>query len=380
MPSDLGRYLHEEFARLAPTLAAMEGRIRDFWAHPATPALGLWGVPPPAARPAPPYPGGTPTERYLHDQLVAHIRPAIEAHGRGFLTVPTLLPHTACVDGPFPQSHLVAAALGARITDTGDPLAVGAEPLIHDLAELPRLEALDVTRSPLLQGLCRAIVEMAEITQGAIAVEPYLQHGPLDLAAGVIGTQAFYELTVLDPEGAARLIGVCADQWLAFRQAQERAAGGRWAGRRFEPGCYVGDSLLENLPPNTIRELALPVAARLAGAYGGVVVGIGRHPDASLLTDIAAVPGFRGAGVPLSWPPDAVAAALAGKGVLHMGYAGYPGAPDWTDCLNHARRLRHRVRLLANICPMHCRCFFKETDQELRDRFWRQGEEINSTL
>jgi len=197
MTTDLRRYLADEFGRLGWTLAAMERRIRDFWAHPQTPALGVWGVPPPRERPAPPYADRSPTERYLYDQLVSHIRPAIEAHDRGFLTVPTLLPHTAFVPGPFPHSHLVAAALGARVTDTGDPLAVGAEPLIRDIAELARIEALDVTGSPLLQGLCRAIAEMAEISQGGVAFEPYLQHGPLDLAAGVIGTQAFYELTAL---------------------------------------------------------------------------------------------------------------------------------------------------------------------------------------
>lgn len=111
-----------------------------------------------------------------------------------------------------------------------------------------------------------------------------------------------------------------------------------------------------------------------------MVVGIGRHPDATLLPDIAAVPGFRGAAVPMDWPPAGVAAALSGRGVLHMGYAGYPGAPACPDRLARARQLRKRVRLLANICPMHCRCFFKETDHELRDRFWRQGEELNSTL
>jgi hypothetical protein len=161
-----------------------------------------------------------------------------------------------------------------------------------------------------------------------------------------------------------------------FRRAQERAAGGRWAGRRFEPGCYYGEALLENLSPAAVRGLALPVAARLAKKYGGVAVGIGRHRDASLLADIAALPGFRGAGVPLAWPPDAVAATLAGKGVLHMAYAGYPGAPAWSEGLAHARRLRGRLRLLADICPMHCRCFLSESDRELRDRFWRQGDDL----
>lgn len=376
MTSDLRAFLSDEFAQLRPALAAMERTIRDFWVHPETPALGVWGVPPPRDRPALPYPDGAPTERHLYDQVVTHIRPAVEAHERGFLTVPTILPHTAYVAGPFPQSHLIAAAMGARTTSTGDPLAMGAEPLIRDVAELPRIEALDVTESPLLQGVCHAIAEMAEITHGVVAFEPYLQHGPLDLAADVIGVQAFYELTALDPDGAARLVRVCTDKWLDFRRAQERAAGGRWADRRFEPGCYHSDSLLENLPLDTIRELVLPIAARLAREYDGVVVGIGRHPDASLLPDIVALPGFRGVGVPVAWPPDTVAAALAGKGVLHMAYAGYPGAPAWSDCLDHARQLRWRVRVLANICPMHCRCFFKASDLEVRCRLWQQAEDI----
>jgi len=374
MITELRRFLRDEFERLGPQLAAMERAIRAFWDYPECPALGVWGVPP-VATPSSWPKDGTATERYLYHQLITHIRPAIEAHQRGFITVPTLLPHLAHL-GPFPQSHLIAAALGAKVADTGDPLAVSTEPLIHDLADLPRVEDMDVTASPLLRALCQNIEEMAEVTRGALSSEPYLQHGPLDASADVIGVQSFYELTALNPEGAARLIRVCTDKWLDFRRAQERAAGGRWAGRRFEPGCYYGDSLLENLAPRTIRELVLPVAGWLASEYGGIVFGISRHHDASLLPGIVALPHFRGCTAPLAWPTDTVIACVAGKGVLHIAYAGYPGAPAWRECLAHVRRLAGKVRLLANICPMHCRCFFKETDQELRDSLMRQYEEL----
>lgn len=379
MTSELRRYLVDEFQRLGPELAAMERAIRAFWEHPETPALGVWGVPPVVTPPPVPPADGAATERYLYGQLHGHIHPAIEAHRMGFLTVPTLLPHLAYYPGAFPQSHLVATSLGATVTDTGNPLAVGTEPLIRDLTELPRIAEADVAQSPLLRALCRAIEEMMEITQGALAVEPYVQHGALDFAADVIGVQAFYELTALDQEGAARLLQVCARKWVEYRRAQEQAAGGRWACRRFEPGLYYGDSLLENLPPLTIRELALPVAGQLASEYGGIVFGIARHGDESLMADIAALPKFRGCVAPFTWPTDAVIAGMAGKGTLRMDYAGYLFAPDWRDCLAHVRRLAGKVRLLSHICPMHCRCNFKETNRQLRDAMMRQFDDLRST-
>jgi len=374
--SDLRRFLQDEFQRLGPQLTAMAREIREFWERPDVPALGVWGVPPVVAPPAPPE-GGTAPERYLYQQLETHIRPAIEAHEQGFATVPTLLPHFAYHEGPFPQSHLVAAALGATVTDTGDPLGVGVEPLIGDLGELPRVKDADVSQSPLLGALCRSIEEMAEVTQGSLAFEPYLQHGPLDLAADVIGHQPFYELVALDPEGASRLLQVCSAKWLEFRQAQEQAAAGNWAGRRFEPGLYYGNSLMQNLFPQTIRDLVLPDATGLAEQYGGIVFGLS-HEDVRLLNDVVALPHFRGCGVPVRCPADLVAEQLAGRGVLHMTYAGYRGAPDWQGCLAHVERLAGKVRLLANICPMHCRCFFEETNQQLRDATLRRCDDLRS--
>ena len=180
----------------------MEERIRDFWAHPETPALGVWGVPP-RERPAPPYAEGTPTERYIYDQLVTHIRPADD----------------------------------------------------------------------------------------------------------------------------------------------------RWAGRRFEPGCYYGESLLESLSPSALRELALPVAACLGREYGGVVVGIGRHPDASLLPDIAAVPGFprcrRSHGLATRCRNLQIATAVGGCRLAR-------GQPDTASAfkLQEQRPGRHILELPLRVTPV----------------------------
>jgi len=390
--SDLRRLLEDELDALAGPMGALAEGARDYWRHPETPALSVWANFP-ALGDSPEPPTGSLTEQALYAQLHGTVKPALESREYGFDTVPTLAAHDRHHKGPAFGTRFLAAVMGAEVVfpeglspDERTGWRASVKPLIKDLSEIGRLEEVDVSRSPVLGAILRAYEELAEIVRGRIPFTRYSPTLPLDFAADVISHERFFELLAADPEGAARLIGVCTDKWLEMMRLQERAAGGNVASYLYQPGIYAHDMILSYLSPESIRQIVIPYNARLSAAFGGVALQI-NHPDESLLDDYAGLGDVCAYGFKQDWSAERILALLRGKAVLtaNLNWHYHEGREPWSpECLaweEHCRRLTPfagRVRVLASLsgwgdspaerreCQLH--------DLEDLRRMWEEGD------
>ena len=361
--SDLRRLLEDELAALARPMRALEEEARDFWRHPDAPALAVWANFP-AADNALPAPVGTVSEHALYEELHRSVKPALESRRCGFDTVPVLVAHERHYRGPSFGTRFLAAVMGAELVfPEGLPerertgWRAGVKPLIKDLSEIGRLEAVDVSQSPLLLAVLRAYEELAQIVRGRIPFTRYSPTLPLDFAADVIGHERFFELLAADPEGAARLLHVCAEKWIEMMRLQERAVGSPMANSLFQPGIYVHDMILPFLSPDTIRRIVIPYNARLSAAFGGLSLHI-NHPEQSLLDDYSRLPRVCAYGFQRNWSPARILECLRNKAVLtaslnwHYHQGKKPSSPECLPWEEHCRRLAPlagRLRILATL-------------------------------
>ena len=361
--SELRRLLEDEVAALEDPMRRLEAEARDFWLHPESPFLRVWGQPP-VAPPAPEPPSGTLSERELYDQLMNRIKPALACRRLGFDTVPVVYPHDKHYTGPPFRTHFLAVVMGAEVRYPDDvPVSerqgyrAWVDPILHDLSELDALEEVDVAKSPALRAVLQSYEEMGEIVRGRIALTHYSPTLPLDFAAEIIGHLQFYELVAADPEGALRLLQVCTQKWLEMMRLQETAAGGRWANHMYEPGISVGDMILPFLSPANVRQVVLPYNALLSQAYGGIVAGLG-HPDTGLLADYLELPGLCACSLHEDTPGAAALDARAGRFVLKLGFDWHfhrgrkkaaPVCLTWERCCELMSQYAGRLRVQASI-------------------------------
>lgn len=361
--SELRGWLEDEMEALGEVMPTLEGRIAAFWSCPEPPELAVWANFPAIGEvPAPP--PGPPSEQHLYYQLMTNIKPTLESREHGFDTVPMLLPCLRYYAGPPFGTHFLAAVLGAEVSfpdkAAGQEQAgwdAWSKPLIADLSELPRVEEIDVARSPIMQALLRGYEEMAEIVRGRIPFRRFVMTYPLDFAADVIGHLKFFELLALEPEAAARLIEVCTRKWMEIIELQARAVGGRMVSRHYEPGLLLSDMILPFLSPRIIRKVVLAYNASMSALWNGIFVDV-KHPDASLLDDYLSLPGLRGCSVPSDWSWQAVIDGLQGRGILLAGFDWHfhegeePSAPicrPWGVCCRHLAQVAGKLRVLATV-------------------------------
>ena len=361
--TDMRRRLEDELDALAEPLRVLQADAREFWRHPQAPALQVWANFPPLS-PASAATDGTVSERALCEQLHNSVRPALASRQHGFDTVPVLSAHTRHYRGPAFGTRFLAAVLGAEIVfPEGLPAAertgwrAGVKPVLTDIAELGRLQDVDVARSPTLGAVLRAYRELAEIVQGRIPFSRYSPTLPLDLAADIVGHTRFFELVGADPEGAARLLDVCTTKWLEMMRLQKQAVNGPMVSHLHQPGLYIHDMILPWLAPASVRQLVMPYNAALGTVFGGLALQI-NHPDESLLDDYQRLPDVHACGFKQDWAAAHIRDRLRNRAVLtaNLNWHFHEGQEPWSpECLpwtEHCRRLKPfagQLRLLASL-------------------------------
>lgn len=383
--TELRRWLDDEIAAMADPMAAWEAEARAFWSDPGRPGISIrcaWPPDEPVA--SPPWPGSV-TEEELYGWVMRYGRTALESRRRGFSTVPVVYPHDRHYRGPAFRTRFLPVVMGAAVRyPEGVDVAVqdgwlaGVDPLIGSVAELDRLRAVDVAKSPAQRAVLQGYEEIHEIVRGRICCTHYVPTCPLDMAADVIGHCRFYELAAGEPEQASELLDVCTDKWVEIVRQQEAAVGGRWADAYYERGLRISDMILRFMGPEQVRRVALPYNARLGARFGGAAIDTD-HPDSGLLDDFLAVPGLTALGVPETWNGDRVVAAVGGRCCLKISFDWHyhegkkkaaPICKPWKACRDFIARIAGRVRVLVTLTG------WGDTVQERRDCISRDRDDL----
>jgi hypothetical protein len=302
------------------------------------------------------------TERELYYQIIRYMRPALESRVKsGVIGMPMIYPHDSYYTGPHFGTHFLAAVLGAEITFPQDTEKIGwyswAQPIINDRSQFEWLANIDVSKSPVLQAVNRALEETSEIVRGRIPITNYSPTFVLDFAAEVIGHIKFYEMAAEAPDDAYRLLDICTDKWIEMMDLQQKAAGVKLAGYLLMPGTRISDMILSFFSPEIIRKVVLPYNKKMSEHYGGCVIEID-HCDPSLMDDYMKLPGIRGISVPITWPSDGINKKASSE-YAYMGHFSYhyhkglkPHAPicvSWEDCCRRVSEMSGKRRFLASL-------------------------------
>ncbi|MFH1007169.1 MAG: uroporphyrinogen decarboxylase family protein [Candidatus Latescibacterota bacterium] len=381
LKSDLRLFLEDELDAVAESAAALQAEACAFWGHPEKPELAIWSDLPVLAEI--PEPGdGTVSERQLYDRLMRNVRPALAARDYGFLSAPIIFPHDKYYSGPPFGTRFLAAAMGAEISfpKNTNPRAwdAFAKPLIQDVSEIEKLEAIDVAQSPVLQAILSGLQDFSEIVQGRIPFTRYIPTYALDFAADVVGHLNLYEWVAERPEDAARLVDVCLSKWLEIMDLQEAAAGSKLVNQQFVPGIRIYDMIGSFFSPESTRKVVLPYNRKLAAHCGCCVADI-VHQDQGLLDDFLHLPDLRGLVVPADWPMERVVAGLRGRALFRPNYAYHvhrgqkqmaPICVPWEDCCRQVADIGGQLRVLATVTGLG------DTPRERMDDALRDREDL----
>ncbi len=130
--SELRRLLAAELDAIARAMRHVEETATEFWEHPETPRLSIWGDFP-AAGGILPHPPGSVSQEHVYSHLVIHVKQALE--------IATVASQRARSAGARLVEHLHAPGFYA-----GQMLSAFLSPAILREMEIPLLEAMSQAR------------------------------------------------------------------------------------------------------------------------------------------------------------------------------------------------------------------------------------------
>lgn len=264
-------------------------------------------------------------------RAILSLAPALLAQADGFDNIPTLrpafwLPDSGC------GVHLLPVLLGASVRQVGEGyanFATWVEPL-RDIGEMSSLRMPECEAISWCQAWQAAVAAFATDWQRHFSIElPGMS--PVDAAADLLGSTAFYLACHTDPEALRQLLDLCADAVVTVTRWM-RAQCRHWCGPLGMPVLYMSDLVTEFLSPDHWEAFVIPCYRRIAEGVGEIVVAV-PSPHPRVLRAMAGVPGYRGGSMHRDQPITAIMECLGKPGVYFLPSHPYnPGFDRPTVC------------------------------------------------
>ena len=233
--------------------------------------------------------------------------------------IPSLYP--GCRQGALPT------AFGAQEVRSADHTWV--LPLLRDAQDVYALRQPNWRTDGVAAELLERIRFFRSATQGRLPIQLPDMQGPLDLANNMWATEPLLLAMYTDPDAVHHLLSLMTEAYIAFVRLVEEAAEGDLVPIHCMPvvwmpcerGVALSEDMLAVISPKLYPTFGVPYNARIAEAFGGVVI----HSCGSVEHNLTLLAGTRGlTGVNFGASETslpAVAAAVRGKATIlsHMG-------------------------------------------------------------